>query len=220
MQYPRGLIRYSTQNALDHKPARILRPRVLLYAALLSVLVAAFGTALFLRKPVELDVIRDRNALYRLLDDGRVENVYDVKVLNKSEHEQRFRIEVTGAGALSIDPDPAVFAVRGGEVYPAAIRVRRPAYEPPGLREHSFRSPCARRSSTARELYRALHCAHPVRALIESHYEVDQHEVDQRGDCWSPWRCRYWPLSPACMWRPSPFCTVMRRCRMTITGRE
>src|SRR5687767_9183176 len=81
MGYPRGLIRYTAQNALDHKPTRIFRPRVMVYAALLAVLITGFFVALALRRPVSLDVLRDRNALYRMLGDGRVENVYNVKIL-------------------------------------------------------------------------------------------------------------------------------------------
>ena len=132
MQYPRGLIRYTTENALHHEATRFLRPRVVMYACLLGVLIAAFSVALALREPVALDVIRDRNALYRMLDDGRVENVYDLKIMNKTEHPHRFAVVVRGAGALTLDPDPAVFVVPSGEVFPAAIRVRRPAYEPEG----------------------------------------------------------------------------------------
>jgi cytochrome c oxidase accessory protein FixG len=132
MKAPRGLIRYTTQNALGGKPTHILRLRVVLYATLLAVLVAGFGVALWMREPVGLDVIRDRNALYRMLDDGRVENVYDVKILNKTEHDHRFTITVAGDGTLTLDPDPASFVVRSGEVFPAAIRVRRSAYEPRG----------------------------------------------------------------------------------------
>jgi len=63
MQYPRGLIRYTTEHALNHQPTRILRPRVLMYAGLLGALITAFGIALALREPVALDVIRDLNAL-------------------------------------------------------------------------------------------------------------------------------------------------------------
>jgi polyferredoxin len=85
-----------------------------------------------------LDVIRDRNALYRLLDDGRVENVYDVKILNKSEQDHRFEISVSGAGRLTLDPSPATFLVRSGEVFPAGIRVRRAAYDPPGSEDVRF----------------------------------------------------------------------------------
>jgi cytochrome c oxidase accessory protein FixG len=129
---PKGLIRYTTQHALEHAPTRIFRPRVLIYATLLTLLVLGWVTALVLRQPVALDVIRDRNALYRMLDDGRVENVYDVKIINKAEDSQRFRITVEGAGDLRLDPDPATFLVPGGDVFPAGIRVRRSAYEPVG----------------------------------------------------------------------------------------
>jgi polyferredoxin len=132
MQYPRGLIRYSTQHSIENKPTHILRPRVVLYCALLLLLVGGWSTALWLRKPVALDVIRDRNALYRLLDDGRVENVYDVKIINKSEQPHRFRVSVTGPGVLSLDPEPAVFTVGPGEVFPAGIRIRRSAFDPVG----------------------------------------------------------------------------------------
>jgi cytochrome c oxidase accessory protein FixG len=132
MQYPRGLIRYSTQHAIEHKPTQILRPRIVLYSALLTLLIVGWAVALWMREPVALDVIRDRNALYRLLDDGRVENVYDVKIINKSETPHRFRVSVTGPGALGLDPDPAVFAVAAGDVFPAGIRIRRSAYEPVG----------------------------------------------------------------------------------------
>jgi cytochrome c oxidase accessory protein FixG len=136
--YPRGLIRYTTQNALDHRPSRLARPRVLIYASLLSVIVLAFVVGLVRREPVDVDVIRDRNALYRLLEDGRVENVYNVKILNKSEHPHRFVITVKGAGELTLDPSPARVDVRSGEVFPAAVRVRRPAYEPVGSEDIEF----------------------------------------------------------------------------------
>jgi len=138
MEYPRGLIRYTTQNALDQKPTRILRPRVVIYGALLGALILGFGVALARRTPVDVDVIRDRNALYRLLDDGRVENVYTVKILNKTEHAHRFVVTVHGAGELTVDPAPARFDVTSGEVYSLGIRVRRPAYEPVGSQDIRF----------------------------------------------------------------------------------
>ncbi len=138
MEYPRGLIRYTTQNALDKKPTRILRPRVLIYGAILGCLILAFGIGLARRAPVGVDVIRDRNALYRLLDDGQVENVYNVKILNKSEQGHRFVVTVEGPGELTLDPTPARFDVGSGEVYPVALRVRRPAYEPLGSEDIEF----------------------------------------------------------------------------------
>jgi cytochrome c oxidase accessory protein FixG len=138
MNYPRGLIRYTTQNALEHKPTHVARPRVIVYALLLGGLVIAFIAGLMIRTPVEVDVMRDRNALYRLLDDGQVENVYNVKILNKTERPHRFVVSVRGEGELSLDPPVASFDVISGEVYPVAIRVRRPAYEPLGPQDIEF----------------------------------------------------------------------------------
>lgn len=157
MQYPRGLIRYSTQHAIENKPTHVLRARVVLYSALLLLLIGAWSTALLLRKPVALDVIRDRNALYRLLDDGRVENVYDVKIINKSEQPHRFRVSVSGPGTLSLDPEPAVFTVAAGEVFPAGIRIRRSAFDPVGSESVSITvqaedNPRLRASTAARFL--------------------------------------------------------------------
>ncbi|HVY79577.1 MAG TPA: cytochrome c oxidase accessory protein CcoG [Steroidobacteraceae bacterium] len=154
---PRGLIRYATQNSLEHKPTRILRPRILIYGTLLLALIAAFSIGLARRTPLGVDVIRDRNALYRLLDDGQVENVYDVKIINKSEERHRFVITVDGEGDFTLDPTPAIFDVASGEVLPVVVRVRRDAYEPLGSQDIEFEvqaqeSPRLRAETTARFL--------------------------------------------------------------------
>src|SRR5690606_3011113 len=70
---PRGLIRYTTHNALEGGRVRVLRPRILVYSALLAVLVAAWGWGVAHRSPLIADVLRDRNALYRA-HGNRVDN--------------------------------------------------------------------------------------------------------------------------------------------------
>jgi cytochrome c oxidase accessory protein FixG len=132
MGSPRGLIRYTTEHALHHEPTRLLRPRVLIYGALLSVLIIGFVTAIVLRSPVSLDVIRDRNTLYRLTDDGNVDNVYTLRILNKTEREQTFRIEARGASPLTLVPGEREYRVASGTVYSLPLRVRRAAYDPVG----------------------------------------------------------------------------------------
>ncbi len=129
---PRGLIRYTTQHALDGRPTRLLRPRILIYGALLGALVVGFVCAIALRSPVSLDVIRDRNSLYRLTDDGQVDNVYTVRILNKSERARTFSLSAQGASPLTLVPGEREYRVASGEVYSLALRVRRAAYEPLG----------------------------------------------------------------------------------------
>ena len=100
MNYPRGLIRYSTQNAMDKRWSaramwkRVFRPRVLVYSAVLFAIGAAFVASLALRAPFKADVVRDRGALARMVEDGRIENIYRIQLMNATEQVQRFHIEV------------------------------------------------------------------------------------------------------------------------------
>jgi cytochrome c oxidase accessory protein FixG len=106
MKYPRGLIRYATQNGLERKWARaemmkrVLRPRVLVYGGVLVAISTAFIVSLALRQTLKVDVVRDRMSLARLVEQGRIENVYRLQLMNATEEEQHYRIAVSGiAGA-------------------------------------------------------------------------------------------------------------------------
>ena len=99
--YPRGLIRHTTHNALVGQPTRILRPRVLIYGTLLLSLIIGWGWGVMHRSPLHVDVLRDRNALYRI--NGEVlQNVYTVKLVNRLEHEQRYRISLLGSAPVTL----------------------------------------------------------------------------------------------------------------------
>jgi polyferredoxin len=135
---PRGLIRYTTQHALDHQRTQLMRPRIIIYGVLLLLLIAGFVTAVSLRSPVSLDVIRDRNTLYRLTDDGNVDNVYTVRILNKSEHDRTYLLEARGASPLTLLPGGREYRVPSGTVYSVPIRVRRAAYDPLGPETITF----------------------------------------------------------------------------------
>jgi len=106
MSYPRGLIRYSTENAMKagwdfrHIVARVLRGRVLVYTSVLAAIAIAAGTSLWMRAPVKMDVIRDRASLAREVEDGRIENVYRLQLMNTEERTRRVSIAVGGAPAL------------------------------------------------------------------------------------------------------------------------
>lgn len=97
---PIGLIRYSSEN-LDHGAEKsvwksILRPRVLIYGAVLLIVFIGFISALLYRPNFQVDIIRDRNALFRFSSDTEIENVYHVKVMNKSQQEQYYLVDMHG----------------------------------------------------------------------------------------------------------------------------
>ena len=126
LNYAPGLIRYATQNSMDGLKTRILRPRTLIYSSLLLALIVGFGVAVAHRQLVAVDVMRDRNSLYRELDDGRVENVYTVRLVNKDTRAHTLRLSVHGLPEATLDSDRSDYRVGGGEVVSVAVRVRAP----------------------------------------------------------------------------------------------
>jgi cytochrome c oxidase accessory protein FixG len=108
MGYPKGLIRYTTENALAHgmTPAamwkRVFRLRTLLYGAGLLVITGVAASSLALRNPLKVDVIRDRGALAREANPGQIENVYRVQVMNTDERSRSYLIGVSGLPGLKI----------------------------------------------------------------------------------------------------------------------
>src|SRR5690242_1554117 len=108
MGYPRGLIRYSTQHAVEKKLdfrqtlRRALRPRVLVYSAILGGVICAAIAGLWLRVPLKVDVIRDRAAISREVEDGQIENVYRLQIMNTSESRRVFSIGVEGIASARL----------------------------------------------------------------------------------------------------------------------
>lgn len=131
MHYPRGLIRFTTQRALQEGAGReailrrVLRPRVLVYATVLLALTAGMMTSLALRMPLKVDVVRDRAALARIVPGGRLENVYRLQVMNATEQPQRYRIDAAGMPGLSIASD-AVVEIGAAESRWVAVRLQVP----------------------------------------------------------------------------------------------
>ena len=112
--YPRGLIKYSTENAVKNHWTRrqiwghVLRPRVLIYTSILALIVLAMTVSLALRIPFKVNVVRDRGALARIVDGGRIENVFRLQIMNATESNQKFRITVKGMPGLKVLPEEDV----------------------------------------------------------------------------------------------------------------
>ncbi|HEU0153056.1 MAG TPA: 4Fe-4S dicluster domain-containing protein [Arenimonas sp.] len=127
MGYPRGLIRNTTQNALDGKPSRILRPRIIVYGTLLLLLLVGFGVGIATRTPMLLDVIRDRNALYRVAADGSIENGYLLRIVNKEDRPHVFTVRIEGAPSIVLVEAGATHAAAAEEVLTVPVTLRAPA---------------------------------------------------------------------------------------------
>jgi cytochrome c oxidase accessory protein FixG len=108
MNYPRGLIRYTTENVVKGKYpdsgilGHVLRPRTLLYTALMLIIGGAFVTSLATRVPLRVDVVRDRVALSKETDEGLIENVYRLQLINKDGQTHRYTITAQGIEGLQV----------------------------------------------------------------------------------------------------------------------
>lgn len=118
----RGLIRFSTENAIAGQPTRIWRPRVIAYAlGMLGVLVA-LGITVRGREPVELRLTRQPGIPYMSLPDGRVQNPMRLRITNKDTEARAFEVEVVEPPDLElVAPLPYVVAADKVEHVPVFV---------------------------------------------------------------------------------------------------
>ena len=106
--YERGLIKFSTQNAMDkgwswaQTLRRIFRPRVLVYTAVLWAIIIGVGVSLWLREPFKVDIERDRATMARIVAGGKIENVYRLQIMNAAEQNLTFHLQVDGLPGLNL----------------------------------------------------------------------------------------------------------------------
>jgi cytochrome c oxidase accessory protein FixG len=131
MGYAKGLVRYDTQNGLSQhlshgeRMRRIFRPRVLVYTAILGIIVLAFFYSLATRHPFKVDVVRDRASLARLVDDGQIENVFRLQIMNATEQTQRYHVGVKGLPGIRVETLPPL-ALASAEARWVTLNVRVP----------------------------------------------------------------------------------------------
>ncbi|WP_456025286.1 cytochrome c oxidase accessory protein CcoG [Pseudomonas capeferrum] len=96
MGYARGLVSYTSEHQLQGGKTHLLRPRLIGYSAVLLVMIAALVVALVGRPMVSLDVTKDRG-MFRENSQGLIENIYSLKVINKTQQRQHYRLALVDA---------------------------------------------------------------------------------------------------------------------------
>ncbi len=130
--YPRGLIRYATQNGLQHRWSsarqwrRVMRPRVLIYGAILLSASALLVGSLAMRKPFKLDVVRDRATLAREVEDGVIENIYRLQLMNAADAVQHLALEVRDIDGLRISQPDGPLTLAPTEARWVTVSLRLP----------------------------------------------------------------------------------------------
>ena len=125
MNYPRGLVRYTTEHALKHNVGHVIRPRIMVYGVLLLVIISGTLWGMTHRVPLRADLIRDRNALYRELPGDLIENVYTLKITNMDDSPHQYDMTVLNNDAVEIDLSRPL-VLQAEEVAGISIRLRIP----------------------------------------------------------------------------------------------
>ena len=131
MGYPRGLISYTTEQKLEGKKTKVLRPKIIAYGALLLIMVAMFIVNIVNLSSAEMEILRDRNALYRQNSQGLIENTYTLKILNKTINTQTYDLSFSGLESGQLI-GPAQIIIKSGEVLTQPISI---AVDPYGFKE-------------------------------------------------------------------------------------
>ncbi|WP_094752680.1 cytochrome c oxidase accessory protein CcoG [Psychromonas sp. CD1] len=127
MNYPKGLISYTSETRLAGGESQILRPKIISYGVLLIAMLSIFSLNLFTLSTIELEIVRDRNTLYRENNEGLIENTYTLKILNKTIETQSYKISFSGLkDAYLIGPKEIV--VQAGEIFTQPITIVVDAY--------------------------------------------------------------------------------------------
>jgi cytochrome c oxidase accessory protein FixG len=125
MNYPRGLVRYTTEHALKHNEGHVIRPRIIVYGLLLLVIISGTLWGMTHRVPLRADLIRDRNALYRELPGDLIENVYTLKITNMDDSPHQYDMTVLNNDAVEIDLSRPLL-LQAEEVAGISVRLRIP----------------------------------------------------------------------------------------------
>ena len=131
MAYPRGLIRYTTEHALERKLdnksmwRRVFRLRTLIYGSILGLIILVAALSLAYHVPLKVDVMRDRS-MPKVTDTGAIENVYRLQITNSHEEAHKYVISVKGLAGIEIVNQTEI-EVQAASVVPFPVRVRIPA---------------------------------------------------------------------------------------------
>ncbi|MFK5969752.1 MAG: cytochrome c oxidase accessory protein CcoG [Candidatus Marithrix sp.] len=122
MNYPKNLISYTTENNLNGTPVNVLRPRIFIYGGILIAMFISIGISISGRSMAEMDVIRDRNSLFKEVGADLIENVYQLRIMNLDDKPHDYNLTVTGIEGLKLIKDQDI-QVNKGSIITVPIRL-------------------------------------------------------------------------------------------------
>ena len=135
---PRGLVRYTSERRDQTGAFRIVRPRLIAYGLVWLAVVGGFAALLLTRSPIGLDVLRDRRQLFREMDDGRIANLYTLKISNKGEAPLDLQISATRENGAALQLSDTRMRVAGSSTESLVVAALLPAEQARGVQTVHF----------------------------------------------------------------------------------
>lgn len=123
---PKGLIRYTSQKALEGQGGRLMRPRVVIYSMLMALVFSAFLFALVNRSMADVTPLREKGRPFVLLDSGEVLNQLRLKIVNRDRIDHRYRVEVAEPAGVALTMQGGAPLVEPGKTQSVSIDLVAP----------------------------------------------------------------------------------------------
>jgi cytochrome c oxidase accessory protein FixG len=118
-----GLIRYDTENKLNDKPSKILRPRVIIYAIILIILVVIMGELLENRSLSEYQLVRSKTS-FEKISDNQISNQFSLHISNKSQEDRKYCIFIKDNPQISLTVPLNPFPVSHDSISPVPLFIK------------------------------------------------------------------------------------------------
>ncbi len=120
---PLGLIRYSSQAALAGEKTKTLRPRVVIYPAIVALLLGLIVFLIATRSPVDVTLLRGLGLPFITTDAGQIENVVRVKMTNRTEKPLRLHIGAADRTDVRAIATQDTIVINPGQSWVEPVRV-------------------------------------------------------------------------------------------------
>ncbi len=125
---PRGLVRYTSQSELETGTRKFIRPRLVVYSAMLIVMFSALGFSLVGKSTADVTILRGLGAPFSVLPSGDVSNQIRIKIANRSGEERSYTFELVDAGGLTlVAPENPLIVAAGDSQMTGAFITTHPS---------------------------------------------------------------------------------------------
>ena len=129
----KGLIRYASENSVLTKTKLKLNKRIVAYSLVLLALISVEAFLLITRSELEVNSVRTRNTLFTVEPDGKIGNLYNIKLINKTSDEMNIEFKIEGKNA-SLDWIGHQNKLQSGEMKNGELFIYVPVDELPSQR--------------------------------------------------------------------------------------